>query len=347
MAWLTAEKADALCTAIAVGFIKSQNTPGASTAFGYDADASDDEKAAHKALQSDLASMGVHVIVNQLADKSEEPMILAKRPETFDPAVLAGAVEPFRAFVAAAEKAINAGGTGDPPRGAYIGGMMDLEKIELAGPSDVALFAPPKHRELTSDQAEKMKAAFDNAKDATNKAWDFITSNAAKSFFSKVYITPTKQVIVEDYDGHSLFQSIHGMVRAIMQFGAHLGDAGICFELALGNKTNKVASCLPCSIFMRACKLPATNTHLGRGDNWNFPSSFWERASWEEAVRQHFREGLDRLSHNAKDSVKLLARDLGALNERVVPEAFLEALTFEGSFLGKMMRTLKLQLPSA
>lgn len=347
MAWLTAEMAEAMCTVIAVGFIQSQ-TSGPRTVFGYDTGALESEKKNHATLEGALHRLGVEVAINQFVDKRQEPMILAKRPETYEQAILEGAVEPFRTFVALAEREINSGDWGEPPRGAYIGGIMDLGSIWLAGPSDVALAKPPRHRELTAEQAGEMKKAFDNACNATNKAWDFIESEATRSITwnNKTYVTPDTRgkKVTDTYDPQCLFQSVHGMVRAIMEFGAHLGDAGICFELALGNRTNKVASCLPCSLFMSACGTPATSTHLGCGDNWNFPSTFWKRADWEQAVKTHFQAGVNILKAQGTEAEKRVARNMEGVPEAVVPEAFLEALTFEGPFLLKMMRTLKLPI---
>lgn len=336
MTWLTEDKADALCTIIAVGFIQSQ-TRGLRTTFGYDTGASQDETAAHEALQAALRRRNVNVTINQLVDKKNEPMILAKTKTAFDEAVLEGIREPFGKFVNSAEQRINVQ-LGTAPCGAYVGGMLKNTELCISGPSDVALAGVPKYRNLEKAQSDAMKQAFDRAKKASNIIWDFICGDAQSIQWNTVYIAPgTPRKVTADYKPGYLFQSVHGMVRAIMDYGDHMTNLGTCFELALGNSTNKVASCLPCSIFMSACELPATHTHLGRGDNWNFPASHRRYAAWKASVISHFASGFELLH-----DIPIVAEVREHVSLDHIPEAFLEALTFEGPFYKKMKKTLGL-----
>lgn len=112
---------------------------------------------------------------------------------------------------------------------------------------------------------------------ATN---DFLYENATKyNAGHKVKITLEKDYIEEPprFEDNKLFGSIHGLVRAIITYGltetgTYSDTYATCCELALSARTNKVASCIPCSIFAAANGTPAAYTHLGRGDNWNFPN---------------------------------------------------------------------------
>lgn len=63
---------------------------------------------------------------------------------------------------------------------------------------------------------------------------------------------------------------VHGMIQAIYDVAwRRSGHEQVTpFEIAVGAKTTKLASCLPCSLFMEATGFPASSTHLGRGESW-------------------------------------------------------------------------------
>ncbi len=59
----------------------------------------------------------------------------------------------------------------------------------------------------------------------------------------------------------------HGMIQAIYKaYG--LGPSCEPYEIAVGDLTKKMASCLTCSLFMYATGYPPTSIHLGRGESW-------------------------------------------------------------------------------
>jgi hypothetical protein len=59
----------------------------------------------------------------------------------------------------------------------------------------------------------------------------------------------------------------HGMIQVIYKaYG--LGPACEPYEIAVGDVTKKMASCLPCTLFMYATGYPPTSIHLGRGESW-------------------------------------------------------------------------------
>jgi hypothetical protein len=59
----------------------------------------------------------------------------------------------------------------------------------------------------------------------------------------------------------------HGMIQAIYKAYA-LGPSCTPFEIAVGDVTKKMASCLGCTLFMHACGYPPTSIHLGRAESW-------------------------------------------------------------------------------
>jgi hypothetical protein len=60
----------------------------------------------------------------------------------------------------------------------------------------------------------------------------------------------------------------HGMIQAIYKAYA-LGPSCTPYEIAVGDVTKKMASCLPCTLFMHAAGYPPTSIHLGSGESWS------------------------------------------------------------------------------
>jgi hypothetical protein len=60
---------------------------------------------------------------------------------------------------------------------------------------------------------------------------------------------------------------VHGMIQAIYK-AYTLGPSCVPYEIAVGDKTKKMASCLACTLFMYASEYPPTSTHLGRAESW-------------------------------------------------------------------------------
>lgn len=59
----------------------------------------------------------------------------------------------------------------------------------------------------------------------------------------------------------------HGMVQAIYKAYA-LGPGCTPYEIAVGDVTKKMASCIPCTLFMYSLGYYPTAIHLGRGESW-------------------------------------------------------------------------------
>ncbi len=92
----------------------------------------------------------------------------------------------------------------------------------------------------------------------------------------------------------------HGMIQAIYK-AYTLGPSCVPFEIAVGDSTKKMASCLGCTLFMNATGYPPTSIHLGSAESWaplyapynpNGPTEPNERGvvrdlnnAWSSAVR--------------------------------------------------------------
>lgn len=64
-----------------------------------------------------------------------------------------------------------------------------------------------------------------------------------------------------------IVQYVHGMSWA-MREAVRWGPWCTAYEMAVGARTVKLASCFPCSTYMWASGFPASSTHLGRGESW-------------------------------------------------------------------------------
>lgn len=120
----------------------------------------------------------------------------------------------------------------------------------------------------------------------------------------------------ESYDGNTdgIVGYTHGMVQAIYDCVMH-GPWCRPFEIAVGEKTRKLASCLQCTLFMYAAGYPPSSIHLGQGASWLpfYPSdNFAPRTAetirsinsrWHLECEQHLAIGLEILS-NPKSKIR-------------------------------------------
>jgi hypothetical protein len=248
-----------------------------------------------------------------------------------------------------------------PPRGAYIGvqffvnaeGKISEEETadpRVYGPSALSLYKPV-YRDVTGDERDAIGIAYYNARMSTNNAALAVaTVLAEEEDHWKRFET--------DYKTGHVFRSYHGMIRAMADSlpfspGDKLpGDTQVVFaEIALGDGTKKVSSCVPCAIFMQSVGYPASSIHLGRGDNWWIPDSPDEKtlSDWKDTIICYYLSGvvLRNPEIGSYDNKKLsevvtalITERYGEYIESHIPRMFLEALTFEGSFIDKIKNTL-------
>ena len=196
-----------------------------------------------------------------------------------------------------------------PPKGAYIGGISSISSLHIIGPSELHLYRP-KLRDPSDDDIKKSyKAATDAIKDCYKciKA-DTPAAKPAKIFLNFASILEPK--VPPPFQEGNLFSSYHGMIMALVHNQASADTNSLVFEIALGNNTSKVSSCLACSMFMTAVGRPATSTHLGRADNWNIPVNCNKgpRDAWAEKIAAYYEDGKKRLGPSLLKDRQVLAQ---------------------------------------
>lgn len=349
MCKLNHDLADALCAIIACGFIdamaalQSSGAPANSiTDFIYD-DRSEIDR--YDQLADALARAGIQVGFQNPPSKEKTPFILAKTSKlTAD--VQQGLQQDMQNWSTTLEVAVDRV-DGDKLRGAYLGGYSSVSTTKVLGVSDLYQYKPRFCGEDISAREPELKKAYEDAQAVTNAVVQHLrTFHPA---MKKVWPVQDELKLVEEpYQKQHLFASVHGMTRAIARFSP-LTDSdtrSVRFELALGSATSKVASCIPCSLLMAAVGQPATATHLGRGDNWNFPTDVdtYTRGKWARYVADCYSRGAEKLKSWTKGS--LLSgwfRENEAVAVEKIPDMFLEALTYESAFITKLERALALR----
>jgi hypothetical protein len=353
MGWLNSEMADALCTAITMGFARdySEKHNGQSMLFEYD-EVADYTK--YYAVQKYFSTYGVNIEIGLSKPQSEMPFIFGLND--------GGAFEPdegkkdeiinaFDGVIASMQSAANKLGD-ESPKGAYIGGIITHEEtgwyFNPVGASSLELYLPF-YRTATDAEWIKIKEAYERAVEGTNDTVKAVYESAGISFSDDSKFD-TK------YEERSLFKSCHGMVRAMDVFYNFFANNDpqkskvqelYYVEFALGKNTAKVSSCVPCSIFMTSYGKPASSTHLGRGDNWNFPEKgtnlAGEKGKWEKKIIEYYTKGMPLLLEAERPMIVALetAFSTNKVEDNEIPDIFLEALTFEKSFTDRIINVLK------
>lgn len=372
----TQEKADALCTVIALGFIiHSKSINPQNTYIVYQENPNDDsEYQQHLKLQKKLARLAnvkdlFALEIQSPNDKPRHPIILAQTKHSAVQGDIAAELLPlFQRLEREVNEFEKKEAAGIPLRGAYIGGLLTVESAELLDPSILYCY-DPRHREFPPDQLgetqrRQVETSFRNAEAVTKTVEQFLgsvfpkgrTMTSDRALLRQSDNRPLSADMSDKPTGSQLFASVHGMTQSIVHYYANGDNAKVNIELALSRDTRKVASCIPCSIFMWANGTPASATHFGRGDNWNFPSYVLRQIkncsdagrleppcvqNWVACIKEAYMIGKTCFTeYSASWDSKGVNY---ALNLRLeeIPLMFLEALTFESSFLSKMLRTLE------
>jgi hypothetical protein len=153
------------------------------------------------------------------------------------------------------------------------------------------------------------------------------------------------------------------MIQAIYK-AYLLGPSCEPYEIAVGNVTKKMASCLPCTLFMSATGYPPTSIHLGRGESWaplyqpyspNGPTGDHERAvirdlnnAWYEKCREWLEMGLEVLDdghitddHKASRDAVRQYLSANSKDTTVAGVLILDAVTIHDGEMERIGRTLK------
>lgn len=311
------ENADKICTAIFLGYTltSGQNT------FQYE---KPEDKLEHEQLQSRLSKLNVEIEVSQSTSVFKTPVIVAKTPKYTKEAIEGSeGLSTTGILLNSLEKAKEATDT----YGAYIGGYDDVSKTVLIGPSNLEQYRP----EYRSADDKEVKIAYDKCVKATNAAIKSLNESNIKALKNSDVKLDLISPIEEAFQAGHLFKSYHGMVQAIVKYDSSVDSSSLIFEVAYGPNTNKISSCFPCATFMTSNDTPPTSTHLGRGDNWNIPKSCSDnlRKKWEKNITNWYKAGIKKLP------IQNVPEDVNK-----IPAMFLEALTFEGSFMKKIKATI-------
>lgn len=326
MSILNKERADTICTMIALGFMA--DNPECKN-FVYEKKNEDQ----HKKLQKFLSNnFGVEIVFHQCENKTAEPFIVAKKPR-LEPEAAQNVNADLCYMAQMIESRVNTKAE-IPLAGAYIGGMYDVSKLELLGPSDLWSYDPIYRNEVGAE----VKQAYEKARVVSNELEKMLDD--PPSLPKKIqYKHPGKKIIEGELEETKLFASVHGMIRSIFNYETDM--KGVMLELALGKDTCKVASCIPCALFMEAVNMPASAIHLGRGDNWNFPEgkkSSSKYRDWRTKIIFWLEKGMTICNKN-KNTSNITDRIAACKLNYDVSEIFLEALTYESSFIDKMCTT--------
>lgn len=91
---------------------------------------------------------------------------------------------------------------------------------------------------------------------------------------------------------------VHGMIQAIYICEADGKDTTVPFEIAAGEKTTKLASCFPCTLFMYAAGYPPSAIHMDSGLSWvpfePEESSSSEQEMVEKALEEKHGRTIDK-----------------------------------------------------
>jgi hypothetical protein len=346
MMYLTKEIADALCTIITLGFAVSEIEQRGNMTFEYDAP---DGQADYERVREIFNGLGVPIVVQKSPDQTFMPYVLGTNLTNEQTENFIGKLPEHSDRV----KNIMAHAAGaNAPRGAYIGiaFTVNADSGEPAPETDPLIYGPselcqygPGYRPVIDDSVEK---AYQTAMTYTNAAAAAVAAgNGDDTAVAAPFNAP--------YMRGNLFRSCHGMIRAMTAHPPLTADGTTVYaELALGDNTKKVSSCLPCAMFMASFGMPASSVHLGRGDNWGLPEEVLPdvRTAWADSILTHYKRGISLFNpvvlfnHGAANFDDYIRNEICRLPPDNInyelSEIFLEALTFESSFSDKITKTL-------
>lgn len=328
---LTKEKADALCTMITFGFLKQEGSR-IKIECEKQEEVDRNNEVLNKLRRFDSSHSVPRAGIAPL--QKEMPLIVAKTSRVSTREYAESLTDDLRTFINVSH--VLAKEMGDrAPVGAYMGGISKISNYKFIGASQMEMYKPV-YRD--PDDATVL-VSYNNAVEASNLANACIDKASVLNGIAKVDV---QQQNPAGNMNRNLFRSYHGMIRAMVLNHPSHDPNDYIFELALGPNTSKVSSCIPCSIFMVANSTPPTSTHLGRGDNWGIPAGCEDmRRAWEGKIKEYYNEAATAMTENPKiDEVVRQCRDYHD-NQEILSNIFLEALTFEDSFITRINNTIQ------
>lgn len=346
--YLTKMEADQLCTVIALGYTKKELVDGRKKSKIIDTEEAELEILRPLFRRVDLSAANEQMQTmprdsSGRVDKSMSSSIVAVDDRTQADAVndeISNSAAFLNSYVDTKNRSLL--------KGAYVGGMDTIGTIEFIGPSYLWQYRG-QYRSFTGEEAANIREAYNNAFEVSNKVESLLKDavNSHKIFRSSDVrlMEGAEKVKRESWEQNAdLFASVHGMTRSIFAYRASADKHLVRIELALSKGTCKVASCIPCAIFMASQGYPASAVHFGRGDNWNFNKDINEEdkpyKDWSKAVLEYYDEGI-RVMSGMADNLSEWTAYLANKPKVEIPKIFLEALTFESSFTDKIRNTLR------
>ena len=347
--------ADALCTVITLGFLAMDARKNERSHFVYKGDPSDHENLRELMLTSPISALNeLFPLFEEQDAKREHPFIYARNNELTDIAAQIEIDEFLKAFVDDLERICNS--LFGNVQGAYIGGVANREQLKLLCPSLLYQYNIPNYVDRNEYNYDNdITTFYERFENATEKILDLFsnlienqTGDEAIQFWSTLEdLRELVNQMPQDIQPGRLFASVHGLVTSMTMAAPHtLAADNYNVELALSSGTNKVGSCMPCSIFATSQGAPASYTHLGRGDYWNLPQNCdpTVRNNWVDFVVRCYSEGMALIGNYMPDEwtefFGELNEELERNNDNHIAEVFLSALTFPSSFVSRMTNTL-------
>ena len=355
--FLTKKNADALCTAILLGFSVPNNGKKINFQYFLDSNVSDPDKkkkneaelTAHVTVKKLFEDMGVLIDISQSTPVDDFGYIIARTSRMSNAQIAALETAQYTNYLKKLTETVNK--KNPVPKGAYIGGRSTVNQLTIVGPSRLT-FYPAKYRAVDASVEQSYNLAKTSTNDAIAAIQEVQTTFKPSSGYTLTLVDLIKPVEENYYEPANpakpnpgpptprLFASNHGMILAMIKYATDIDNNSFIFEMALGANTQKVSSCVPCSMFMAANERPPTSIHLGRGDNWNIPDEYkgMMRNNWRKNVIAWYKKGKDIMIGKKLKTDIFTA--LAPFNDEDIPDIFLEALTFEGSFTDKIISTL-------
>jgi len=326
---LTKEIADKVCTAVLIGYSKEEKR-----LFEYHEEG---DKGKYESVQNLLKGLDVDIDIGKSVPKDTSAVILTKD-------TVRGSFEDvsnIEKYANIVDAYIKEKHEGEKLYGAYIGGIDDSgDSIKLLGVSQVELYNP-EIRQIQEGEVQGIKEAYEASQGVYNDVYSLLKGIPQTQRYNGIKFEPnakSKGLNTKEYNESNpqLFKSYHGMVRAISDISS-LNRGWIYFEIAASDDTTKVSSCFPCATFMLSTNgAVPSSTHLGRGDNWNIPSScpMEKKNKWKENIKRWYKDGKETLEEKKDITIEI------DIEEDNYPELFLESLTFESSFTNKVTAVL-------
>ncbi len=380
MAWLDDKHADTLCALITIGFFANiaadQNDQKKCVAVCYELLDTDnggpadrknaDTIAAHEAVTRWMKSLKIDVKCNSSVAQADVGLIIAKTKTVLSVNDIRTKIPDIKSYINTITQKANSLDTSAAsppgkdlaPYGAYIGGMtnLDTDQVYILGPSALIQYRPVYRDANNMDALTKVASAYAGAVKHSNSAIGAVKTSTTIPFRMKPNFKDLIQPQPESIEPNKVFGSIHGMINAMITYGFSQ-ERDTIFEIALGKNTSKVCSCFPCTIFMKSVDRPPTATHLGAGDNWNFPQDKVTGLNyrtgyqkWSSQIYAAYDKGVKIVGAFSKDpDIEIIYDNMtklnGILNAQTanradmteVPKVFLEALTFERKFTERLL----------